>query len=66
LDLLVDEKLVVEVKTVEELSRTHYAQVRSYLRAAGLRVGILVNMATPKADFRRIENIHEGRHGEGA
>jgi GxxExxY protein len=54
LDILVEEKLIVELKTVEALGRVHYAQVRSYLKATELHEAILVNMATPKADFRRI------------
>ena len=55
LDILVDSRVIVELKTVEALGKAHYAQVRSYLRATNLRVAILVNFATPKADFRRID-----------
>jgi GxxExxY protein len=55
LDIVVENKVIVELKTVEELSKAHYAQVRSYLRATGIDVAILVNFATEKADFRRIE-----------
>jgi GxxExxY protein len=55
LDILAESKVVVELKTVEELSKAHYAQVRSYLRATGLGTGILVNFAKEKADYRRVE-----------
>ena len=55
LDLLVNNKVIVELKTVEQLSRAHYAQVRSYLKATGKRVALLVNFAKEKADFRRVE-----------
>lgn len=55
LDILVESRVIVELKTVEALSKTHYAQVRSYLKAASLRLAILVNFAGVKADFRRIE-----------
>ena len=55
LDLLVEKSVIVELKTVDNLSRAHYAQVRSYLKATGLRVAILVNFAKERADFRRIE-----------
>lgn len=54
-DILVEHKVIVELKAVEELGRPHYAQVRSYLRAADLRTGLLVNFSKDKADFRRIE-----------
>lgn len=55
LDILVEGRVIVELKTVEELSKAHYAQVRSYLKATGLNVCILVNFAKEKADFRRVE-----------
>ena len=55
LDIIVENKVIIELKTVEELSKAYYAQVRSYLRATGLRVAILVNFAKEKADFRRVE-----------
>ena len=55
LDLLVEEMVVVEIKAVQELSTVHYAQVRSYLKATGLPVGLLVNFSKPHADYRRIE-----------
>ncbi|MBM3289416.1 MAG: GxxExxY protein, partial [Candidatus Hydrogenedentes bacterium] len=55
LDMLVEDAIVVEAKTVERLAKVRYAQVRSYLKATGLKVGILVNFATEMADFRRVE-----------
>jgi len=55
LDILVGNKVIVELKTVEELSKVHYAEVRSYLKATGIKVAILVNFAKEKADFRRVE-----------
>jgi GxxExxY protein len=55
LDILVEGRVIVELKTVEALGVIHYAQVRSYLRATNLPIALLVNFATEKADFRRIE-----------
>ena len=55
LDILVENKVVVELKTVEKLGRIHYAQVRSYLKATNLNVAILADFAKESADFRRIE-----------
>ncbi len=43
LDLLVDERVVVELKTVEVIHPVHRAQVLSYLRATSHRVGLLLN-----------------------
>lgn len=55
LDLLVESRLVVELKTVERLCKANYAQVRSYLRATGLPLALLANFALEKADVRRVE-----------
>jgi GxxExxY protein len=43
LDLLVDGRLVVELKAVERLNAIHVAQVLSYLRVADVRLGLLIN-----------------------
>jgi len=55
LDMLVEKKVIIELKAVEALGKSHYAQVRSYLKASGLRTAILVNFSSELADFRRIE-----------
>lgn len=55
LDLLVEGQVIVELKTVEALNKVHYAQVRSYLKATGLKTALLVNFASDTADFRRID-----------
>ena len=56
LDLFVDGRLVVEIKSVEHLHPVHVAQVVSYLRLTGARVGLLVNFNVPvlKQGIRRI------------
>ena len=43
LDLLVNDLIVVEVKAVEALSRLHEAQVLTYLKLSGCRLGLLIN-----------------------
>jgi len=58
LDLLVEDQLVVELKTVEELHKKHYAQVRSYLKAVHRPVGLLVNFADFQLNTRRVELNH--------
>jgi GxxExxY protein len=57
LDLVIDRHIIVELKTVEALSKAHYSQVRSYLKATGLPLALLVNFASEKADYRRVENV---------
>jgi GxxExxY protein len=55
LDLLVEGTVIIELKTVEQLCKAHYAQMRSYLKATQLEVGLLINMASLKADVRRVQ-----------
>ena len=43
LDLLVEEKVVVELKSVKDMQDVFWKQTRTYLRLLGLKVGILVN-----------------------
>ncbi|MEW6618196.1 MAG: GxxExxY protein [bacterium] len=55
LDLFVEDEIVVEIKTVEEISGKYYNQVRSYLRAVDKEIGLLVNFADSRIDVRRVE-----------
>ena len=43
LDLLVEDQVVVEVKAIERLEAVHSAQVLSYLKLSGCKVGLLIN-----------------------
>ena len=43
LDLLIDQKIIVELKSVENLLPIHSVQVNSYLKATGLQLGLLIN-----------------------
>jgi GxxExxY protein len=47
LDLVVAKRVVVEIKAVKGLAEVHEAQILSYLRASGLRVGLLMNFGEP-------------------
>lgn len=53
-DLLVEDKVIVELKTVENIDKVHEAQLLNYLKATGIRVGILVNFKHPKAEIKRM------------
>lgn len=54
-DLLVPGKLIVEIKSVQALAAAHEAQLLNYLKATGVRVGLLLNFG-PKPQFRRRVN----------
>ena len=58
LDLIVENKLIVEVKSVEALNELHFAQVMTYLRLSGCKLGLLMNFNNVllKDGIRRIIN----------
>jgi GxxExxY protein len=53
-DLLVEEKVIVELKTVEALDKIHEAQLLNYLKATGIGVGMLVNFKHPRTEIKRM------------
>lgn len=56
IDLLIDEKLILEIKTVDRILPVHEAQLRTYLRLSGLKTGLLLNFLVPvmKDGIRRM------------
>ena len=58
IDLLVEDKVVVEVKSVEALADVHYKQVLTYLKLSDRKLGILVNfnVSSLKGNVRRVIN----------
>ena len=56
IDLLVEEKVIIEVKSVDALNPIHLAQVMTYLKLSGCRVGLLMNFNVQflKEGLRRI------------
>ncbi len=47
-DLLVEDLLIVELKSVEELAKVHKKQVLTYLRLSGKRLGLLINFGSER------------------
>jgi GxxExxY protein len=56
LDFLIENKVVLEVKTVDRLKPKDFKQVLAYLTANNLELGILVNFRTDKLTYKRILN----------
>ncbi len=54
LDLLIEQQIVVELKAVKTIEEIHFAQVKSYLKATGLRVGLLLNFNAPTLVVKRV------------
>jgi GxxExxY protein len=53
-DILVENKVILETKCVEKIVDIHRAQVINYLKATGLKLGIIINFAKPKLEYERI------------
>lgn len=54
LDLLIGNEIVVELKAIKAFEDIHYAQVKSYLKATGLRVGLLLNFNAVTLAIKRV------------
>ena len=52
-DLVCFDQIIVELKAVERLTNIEEAQLHNYLKATGLRLGLLINFAAPSLDWRR-------------
>ena len=61
IDLLVDDKLIVELKVVERIRRVHEAQLLAYLKLSGRAVGLLINFHVPqlRLGIKRLVNNYE-------
>jgi len=52
-DIVVEDKVILELKALESLQKIHEAQLLNYLKATDYKVGYLVNFTHPKAEIRR-------------
>src|SRR3990170_729920 len=55
-DLVVEGLVIVETKAVKILDDSHMAQCLNYLKATGLRLGLLLNFGVPRVAVRRVVN----------
>ena len=55
-DLLVEERVLVELKCADAFSNEHMAQCINYLKVSGLRLALLINFGRPKVEWRRVVN----------
>ena len=53
-DLLVEGRVIIEIKAVTNLLKEHQAQLLNYLKATGIQSGLLVNFARNKAEIKRL------------
>lgn len=55
-DIVVEDKVIVELKAVKSLVPEHLAQVINYLKATGFETGLLINFGCAKLEYRRLHN----------
>lgn len=55
-DLLVNDRIILELKTVKSIDNHHQAQCMNYLKATKLSICLLINFGNPKAEIKRIVN----------
>lgn len=58
IDMLVENKVIVEIKSVENLAPVHFAQILTYLKLSGIKLGLLINFNMPvlKEGIHRLVN----------
>jgi GxxExxY protein len=52
-DIVVEGQIILELKAAESIQKVHEAQLLNYLKATGMKIGMLVNFTHPKAQIKR-------------
>ena len=58
MDLLIEEKVIIELKSVETLALVHHKQLLTYLKLTNLKLGILVNFNTSNINNSIIRKVN--------
>ncbi len=53
-DILVDNRIILELKAAEKINQVHRAQVLNYLKATGLKLAIIINFGKEKLEYERL------------
>jgi GxxExxY protein len=64
-DIVVEGKVLVELKAARDIEDIHKAQCINYLKATGLAICLLINFGTPKVQIRRLMNGYPRADGAG-
>lgn len=60
LDILVEDKVIIEIKSIEELGKVHHKQILTYLKLTKLKLGLLVNFNSDNISetiHRKVNNL---------
>ncbi|MCK4352448.1 GxxExxY protein [candidate division WOR-3 bacterium] len=55
-DILIEDEIIIEIKAVRYIDEIHEAQLLNYLKATGLKLGLILNFARPKLEIKRLVN----------
>ena len=55
-DIFVDETIIIELKSVEQLQPVHFKQLGTYLKLTGIRLGLLMNFNETEIKVKRVAN----------
>jgi GxxExxY protein len=58
-DLIVDDRIIVDPKVVEDFTKTHLAQMQGYLAITGLRLALLINFKHAELKWKRVVRTSE-------
>ena len=53
-DILVEDMIILELKTVEKITDIHRAQALNYLKATGLKLAVILNFGTKSLEYKRL------------
>jgi GxxExxY protein len=53
-DVLVNDQIIVEVKALKRIDESHHAQLLNYLKATGVRIGLILNFGTSRMGIKRM------------
>ena len=53
-DLVVEDKIIVELKTIDKIGNNEKGQVLNYLKATNLKLGLIINFKNPKLEWQRV------------
>lgn len=55
-DFVIEERVILEIKSTQYIVMNHMKQLRNYLKATNMRLGLLINFGAPSLEFRRVLN----------
>ena len=56
-DIVVNDKVLIELKSIEKIGKLQEAQILTYMKLSGLNLGLLINFGEPKIKIKRILNL---------